>query len=206
MTRSTIVPPLSDSLIKARGWMLTGSKMNGMDLGEESIYCFTNTCGGMTAYNGQLFKTCPGSPELEQVALNLFFFSGAASSLRGGKKKFDGATFLSKLKGKKILFVGDSLSFNQWQSLACLIHATKPNAKYDFKPRQSIKFPEYGVSITLITDHFLVDLVQDQMMGRVMKLDSISNGDAWKGYDVMIFNTYHWWNHQGRLQPYVINL
>ncbi|KAM7278212.1 hypothetical protein ACFE04_005346 [Oxalis oulophora] len=114
--------------------------------------------------------------------------------------RFDGTQFLSKLRGKKILFVGDSLSFNQWQSLGCLLHSTAPNTKYIYTPMQSITFPEYDVSVTLITEHFFVDLVQDPKLGRVLKLDSISGGNAWKGYDVTIFNTYHWWNHNGTLQ------
>ncbi|PRQ18665.1 putative PMR5 domain, PC-Esterase, protein trichome birefringence-like 37/38 [Rosa chinensis] len=34
--------------------------------------------------------------------------------------RFNGQDFLRRLKGKKILFVGDSLSYNQWQSLTCM--------------------------------------------------------------------------------------
>jgi hypothetical protein len=49
---------------------------------------------------------------------------------------------------------------------------------------------------------FLVDLV-DTKEGRVLKLDSIENGNTWKGYDVLIFNTWHWWLHKGSKQPYV---
>ncbi|CAK9152590.1 unnamed protein product [Ilex paraguariensis] len=43
--------------------------------------------------------------------------------------RFDGMDFLRRWRGKKIMFVGDSLSLNQWQSLACMIHAAVPNAK-----------------------------------------------------------------------------
>ena len=49
---------------------------------------------------------------------------------------------------------------------------------------------------------FLVDLV-DTEEGRVLKLDSIENGNTWKGYDMLIFNTWHWWLHKGSKQPYV---
>lgn len=40
--------------------------------------------------------------------------------------RFDGINFLNKVKGKKIMFVGDSVSLNQWESLLCLIHAAVP--------------------------------------------------------------------------------
>ncbi|KAI6687155.1 hypothetical protein NL676_023983 [Syzygium grande] len=44
--------------------------------------------------------------------------------------KFDSQDFLRRMKEKKILFVGDSLSVNQWQSLTCILHASVPKSKY----------------------------------------------------------------------------
>lgn len=44
--------------------------------------------------------------------------------------RFDGVKFLRKYKGKKIMFVGDSLSLNQWQSLTCMLHAAVPGANF----------------------------------------------------------------------------
>uniref|UniRef100_A0A5B6Z4S7 Uncharacterized protein n=1 Tax=Davidia involucrata TaxID=16924 RepID=A0A5B6Z4S7_DAVIN len=43
--------------------------------------------------------------------------------------RFNGLDFLERWRGKKIMFVGDSLSLNMWQSLSCMIHAWVPNAK-----------------------------------------------------------------------------
>lgn len=60
---------------------------------------------------------------------------------------------------------------------------------------------EYGVSITFSRNAFLVDLVK-QKVGRVLKLNSIANGVSWKGYDAIVFNTWHWWLHTGRKQPW----
>lgn len=48
---------------------------------------------------------------------------------------------------------------------------------------------------------FLVDLAYEKI-GKVLKLDSISTGNEWKG-DTLIFNTYHWWTHTGRSKTYI---
>lgn len=62
------------------------------------------------------------------------------------------------------------------------------------------KLQEYEVSLMLSRNAFLVDIVQEKI-GTVLKLDSIKNGESWKGYDFLIFNTWHWWLHTGRKQP-----
>ncbi|KAF5949913.1 hypothetical protein HYC85_011906 [Camellia sinensis] len=51
------------------------------------------------------------------------------------------------------------------------------------------------------TTHFFVDLVTENV-GRVLKLDSISAGNQWLGVDILIFNSYHWWLLEGKLQPW----
>ncbi|KAA8526309.1 hypothetical protein F0562_008488 [Nyssa sinensis] len=118
--------------------------------------------------------------------------------------RFNGLKFLERLKGKKIMFVGDSLSLNMWESLACMIHAWLPNAKTTVTWRGiigSVTFEDYGVELLLYRTPYLVDMV-DEKVGRVLKLDSIRNGNAWKGMDMLIFNTWHWWTHTGSNQPW----
>ncbi|CAI8582931.1 unnamed protein product [Vicia faba] len=116
--------------------------------------------------------------------------------------RFDGEDFLNKWKGKKIMFVGDSLSLNMWESLSCMIHASVKNAKTSFVRREalsSVTFQDYGVTIQLYRTPYLVDIIRENV-GRVLTLDSIVAGDSWKGNDMLIFNSWHWWTHKGKSQ------
>ncbi|CAN8270728.1 unnamed protein product [Cochlearia groenlandica] len=115
--------------------------------------------------------------------------------------RFNGKDFLERFKGKKILFVGDSLSNNMWVSLNCMLYASVPNANYTFKLNKLLStftIPEYDISVNYLKNGFLVDLVADKTRGLILKLDSISTGNQWLGSDVVIFNTFHWWTHSGR--------
>lgn len=61
----------------------------------------------------------------------------------------------------------------------------------------------YDVKVMFSRNALLVDIVGESI-GRVLKLDSIQAGQTWKGIDVMIFDSWHWWIHTGRKQPYVL--
>ncbi|WOH11927.1 hypothetical protein DCAR_0831423 [Daucus carota subsp. sativus] len=118
--------------------------------------------------------------------------------------RFNGLDFLRRWRGKKIMFVGDSLSLNEWQSLCCMLHASVPKSRTTYVRRElvsSVTFEEYGLSIVLYHTVYLVDIVREKI-GRVLKLNSINGGNAWRGTDMLIFNTWHWWTHTGKSQPW----
>lgn len=52
--------------------------------------------------------------------------------------RFNGLNFLEKYRGKKIMFVGDSLSLNQFNSLACMLHAWVPKSRSTFSQRDAL--------------------------------------------------------------------
>ncbi|KAL1563785.1 protein trichome birefringence-like 42 [Salvia divinorum] len=111
--------------------------------------------------------------------------------------RFEGKELMERYRGKKVMFVGDSLSANQWESMGCMLHAAVPNANYTFTSPTTLLFPEYNFTLKLLKNGFLV-----RMINRTMMLDTLSDSALWKGYDVLIFNTYHWWLHSGSLKTW----
>ncbi|CAH9113984.1 unnamed protein product, partial [Cuscuta epithymum] len=108
------------------------------------------------------------------------------------------------MKGKKIMYVGDSLSLNNFESLICLIHGAIPGIKYKQKATPlnfTVTFQEYEVQVILFHSNFLVDIEEEQL-GRVVKMKSLKSGEIWKQMDVLIFNSWLWWTRTGRQQPW----
>ncbi|XP_076957231.1 protein PMR5-like isoform X2 [Bidens hawaiensis] len=117
--------------------------------------------------------------------------------------RFNGLDFLTKMRGKTVMFVGDSLGKNQWESLICMtwsaVHGM-PTKKILGDPLSTFKFLDYGVDVSFYRAPYLVDI--DAVGGRrVLKLEDITkNSKAWMAADVLLFNTGHWWTHKGSLQ------
>ncbi|XP_047174956.1 protein trichome birefringence-like 39 [Vigna umbellata] len=117
--------------------------------------------------------------------------------------RFDGKEFLTKLRGKQIMFVGDSVSLNQWQSLICLLHSFLPQTQILDELDKLVynyTFPDYQVSVFVYHSTHLVD-IEEEKIGRVLKLDSIKSGSIWKNMDILVFNTWLWWYRTGPKQP-----
>ncbi|XP_076916967.1 protein trichome birefringence-like 38 [Bidens hawaiensis] len=120
--------------------------------------------------------------------------------------RFDAKKFLRNMRGKKIMYIGDSISLNQWQSMVCLLHAAlPPHSNITTKIVNStttVTFKDFRVSVSMFWSEYLVDIVEVINFGRVLQLDSITSGDVWKRNDVLIFNTWLWWGRAGKKQPW----
>ncbi|GAB2214907.1 hypothetical protein Droror1_Dr00019274 [Drosera rotundifolia] len=118
--------------------------------------------------------------------------------------RFDGVDFLERLRGKRVMFVGDSISLNHWQSLACMLHTAVPRAEYNLTRMRDIStftFPRYNASLMFSRNAYLV-AIEREKVGTVLKLNAINQGQNWKGIDILIFSSWHWWLHSGRKKPW----
>ncbi|KAJ6414431.1 hypothetical protein OIU84_003432 [Salix udensis] len=119
--------------------------------------------------------------------------------------RFDGQDFLKKMKGKKVMYVGDSLSLNTFQSMVCLLHAAVPDSNITRFSKNSVTtviFQDYGVSVSHFHSPYLVDVEKEKPFGRILRLDSIKDGKTWKDIDVLVFYSWGWWFRAGSQQPY----
>ncbi|KAE9591986.1 hypothetical protein Lal_00038336 [Lupinus albus] len=116
--------------------------------------------------------------------------------------RFNPELALRKLQGKRLLFVGDSLQRNQWESFVCLVEWIIPENHKSMKldPIHSIfKVKEYNASIEFYWAPYIVESNTDiNIIGdtrkRIIKVDAIMDrAKNWSGVDILVFNTYVWW-------------
>ncbi|XP_073021946.1 protein trichome birefringence-like 2 [Primulina eburnea] len=123
---------------------------------------------------------------------------------------FNATEFLERLRGKKLVFVGDSLNRNMWESLVCLLRHSISDKKrvYEISGRSEFKkkgfyafrFEDYNCSIDFVSSPFFVK--ESTFNGKnisfeTLRLDLMDETTAmYRDADVIVFNTGHWWTHE----------
>ncbi|XP_057526567.1 protein trichome birefringence-like 6, partial [Amaranthus tricolor] len=113
---------------------------------------------------------------------------------------FNGEDMLEKLKNKRMIIVGDSINRNMWESLACLLYSSIPSSSaevVEMAAYRMLKAKNYNFTLEFYMTPFLVEVNKKHKSGRrVLILDRISSfSKQWKGADIMVFNSAHWWTH-----------
>ncbi|KAK6120229.1 hypothetical protein DH2020_045920 [Rehmannia glutinosa] len=131
--------------------------------------------------------------------------------------RFNGKAFLEKIRGKKLVFVGDSLNRNQWISLLCLIESSiSPSSNKSVTLAGNLLYfhdtvRHFSVLISFSPPFFMhlfniyilpfeiesnCDDVSwhHQMEHRIVRIEAIEkHAKHWNDADILIFDSYVWW-------------
>ncbi|KAG8386521.1 hypothetical protein BUALT_Bualt03G0157100 [Buddleja alternifolia] len=117
--------------------------------------------------------------------------------------RFNGTELLEKIRGKKVIFVGDSLNRNAMISMLCLLESSlPPSSSKSLNETDNFLFfeaNEYNATIGFYWSPFLVESNGDhphihRPQNRVIRIKAIEkHARHWNDADILIFDSFVWW-------------
>ncbi|VFQ71182.1 unnamed protein product [Cuscuta campestris] len=117
-------------------------------------------------------------------------------------KRWNAIEMWEKLRGKRLMYVGDSLNRNQWMSMVCMMQSVIPPNKRYMSPQEHLSIfrtEEYNASIEFLWSPLLVESNSDhpvdhRLAERIIRPDSLlRHSSHWMNADIIVFNSYLWW-------------
>ncbi|KAL0453411.1 UNVERIFIED_CONTAM: protein trichome birefringence-like 5 [Sesamum latifolium] len=103
--------------------------------------------------------------------------------------RFNATDFLVRLRGKRLMLVGDSMNRNQFESLLCLLREALPDKSKMYEVHGGIcpiAFPGSGG----------IRVNGQGNSNPTLSIDRIDKSSGrWSRADILVFNTGHWWTH-----------